>query len=65
MLLYVPVLILFAMPMASLKTDGDAGPRSAMTGGGPDYQVVYLAALRVEQAGLVRGDDEMHPVPGA
>src|SRR6185437_1900485 len=32
---------------------------------GSDYQVVYLAALRVEQAGLVRSDDEMHPIPGA
>jgi hypothetical protein len=32
---------------------------------GPDYQVAYLAALRVKQVGLVRGDDELYPVPGA
>jgi hypothetical protein len=30
---------------------------------GPDYQVVYLAALCVAQVGLVRGDNELHPVP--
>lgn len=27
--------------------------------------LLRLAALGVEQAGLVRGDDELHPVPGA
>jgi hypothetical protein len=30
---------------------------------GSDYQAVYSAALHVEQASLVRDDDELHPVP--
>jgi len=31
---------------------------------GSDYQAVYSAALHVEQASLVRDDDELHKFTG-